>query len=157
MGAGGREKEREEEENRLPNPAGWKREAALGAGTLREGDPKATWALRKGPCFLGFCAVGSLGGLCLPIGAPGAGRRGQERGQGKPESAGTRPQPQMGRLFPGSKWYCFLSRKEEGRKFGRGVRAGRQNLLSFSPGFLAQDPSLSPWRTLEDRSWWLNR
>lgn len=57
-----------------------------------------------------------------------------------------RLQPQMGRLFPESKLYCFLSRKEEGRKFWRGGRARREDLLSFSPLFPAQDPS-STWVT----------
>lgn len=47
-----------------------------------------------------------------------------------------RLQLRMGRLFPESKSYCFLSRKEEGRKFGRGGWASEEgDLLSFSPLF----------------------
>lgn len=87
---------------------------------------------------------GWLPGRAVPLlGAPGAGPEGTE-GRGKARrSSGTWFQPHLGRLFPESKPYCFLSRKEEGRKLGSGRWTGRGDLLSLSPGSPAQDPSSS--------------
>lgn len=44
-----------------------------GAGTVRESDPEATWALRNRPCFGGFLN-GSLDGLCPRLGHQGRAR-----------------------------------------------------------------------------------
>lgn len=79
---GGRKENRKgkgRKRKQAPQACRLEQEAARGAGTLREGDLKATWALSKGPCF-GGCLSGGQPGRAVPpprLGAPGAGPEGR--------------------------------------------------------------------------------
>lgn len=52
-------------------------EATLRAGTLREGDLEANWALRKGPYFGGFLSRGQPERAVPLLWAPGLGPEGR--------------------------------------------------------------------------------
>ena len=156
MGTGGRAgKEREEKESGRPKRAGCNRTRLSGLELEGIATPEASGALRKGPCFGGFRSGGQSGRAVPRLGATGARPEGKrEARESRAILRGTRLQPQMDRLFPESKSYCFLSREEEGRKFRRGGRARRrrrrrrrrrEDLLSFSPQCPAQDPGWSSW------------
>lgn len=83
MGARGRAKERHEKEIGRPKRT-LELEAPSSAGTLTEGDPEATWELRKKQCFGAFLGGGQPGEGVPLLRTTLKGPKSRTGGEGKP-------------------------------------------------------------------------